>query len=322
MMKRYLFLYVFLVLLLGVSACGNEDDLVPTGEGARVLSIPDKSGRFNELAYEIYTNTGMPIFVNDTLMEEQRGVDYEGNPIIHYEMFVIGYSIFSQTKPASIVLSSDTTAMVKAAGLIRDKVIPRFMPQYKPFCILMADSLYSIYRAWTANRGFLAYGTPEYAHKDMMGVVVGYLSDISNMSEDEQEMWAGRILGTQIVEEIQSRYTDELNEFYNLSLKSGKATWHDAVMYAKLDGTPITVGYDVDFRNVGFLEWIWNGKFSATQLVRKYPSTKIDVIGYIAAVYAFDEAKFNEMYKDYPLCVEKYKLMKAIVAKFESEVGK
>lgn len=321
MMKRYLFLCVFLTLLIGFCSCGKEDDLVPTGEGARLLSISDKSGRFNELAYRIYTDTGMPIFVNDTLMKEQRGVDYNGNPIIHYEMFAIGYSIFVQIRPAAIALSSDTASMVKAAELIRDKVIPHYLPKYKPYCILMADTLYSIYRGWSSTKGFAAYGTTEYAHKDMIGTIVGRLSGILEMSEDEQNMWAGRILAVQIADEIQSRYGEELKAFYNLSA-NGRWTWHSTSVYADLEGNPIGVGYDVDYRAVGFLEWVFDGQFSATQLVRRYPTEAIDVVGYLAAVYAFSEDKFEELYKDYPYCIEKYKLMKAILTKFEAEISK
>lgn len=322
MMKRYSFLSVLFALLIGVCACGQEDDLAPTGEGARLLPIPNKSGRFNELAYQIYTDLGMSIFVNDTLAVEERGVDYNGNPIYHYEMFVIGYSIFSQITPASIALSKDTVAMVKAAELIRDKVIPRYLPGNKPFCILMADTLYTLDRGWNSKQGFLPYGTTEYAYKDMMGVVVGRLSDILKMSEEEQNVWAGRILAAQISGEIQERYPDEIKEFYNVSLKSGRWTWHGESMYADLEGNPVGTGYDVDYREVGFLEWIWDGQANATRLVRKYPTEAVDVVGYLAAVYAYDESTFEGLYQGFPKCIEKYKMMKAILDKFDAEVNK
>lgn len=317
-MRKYLILFAILV---GFCACGKEDELTPTGEGARLLTIPDKSGRFNELAYQIYTNTGMPIFVNDTLLQEERGVDYNGKPIIHYEMFVFGYEIFSTKTDATVALSADTTAMVKAAELIRDKVIPRFSQGYTPFCILMVDSLYTSYRGWNPVQDFLpSYGTVEYAYSDMMGVVVGYLADILKMTEDEQNTWAGRILAVQIAAEIQGRYKEDVTEFYRVSKKDERWTWHGASLYAELDGTPVSVGYDKDYRELGFLELIYKGQYSATRLVKRYPSEDIDVVGYIAAVYAFSEEKFEKLYKDFPLCIEKYKLMKAIVAKFEAEI--
>lgn len=320
-MSKYFFISIFLILL-SLFGCNKDDEnLKPSGIGEDWNVIQDKPGRFNQLAYQVYKETGFSLYVNDTLSTENRGVDAFGHPVIHYEMFVMGYSIFSQLRPADIVLSADTVAMVKAGELIRDKVIPRYMPGYVPFCILMVDSLYTNARGWNPNKGVLPYATPEYAYKEMMGVVVGYLSDIRKMSEDEQNMWAGRVLAVQIASEIQSRYKDELQEFYNVCM-NGRWTWHDEVFYALPDGTPYTVGYDVDYRERGFLELVWEGKFSEMRLVRKYPSQAIDVVGYLAAVYAFSEDKFEELYKDYPYCIEKYKLMKAILTKFEAEISK
>ena len=53
-----------------------------------------------------------------------------------------------------------------------------------------------------------------------------------------------------------------------------------------------------------------------------YPTEYIDVAGYIAAVYAYSEERFESLYQDFPKCVEKFKMMKAILAKFDAEMNK
>ena len=322
-MNRYFFICISLGLTL-LFGCNNDDEnLKPAGVGPDWFVIQNKPGRFNELAYQIYSETGMPMFVNDTLGVENRGTDSFGNPIIHYEMFVIDYSIFNQVYRAAAVLSADTTAMVKAAELIRDEVLPRYYREYKPASILLVDTLYAIDRGWSSVQGVKAYKTQEYAHKNMIGTVVGHLSDILKMTEDEQNMWVGRILAEEITDEIQVRYADEVKEFCNVSLRTGTWTWHGESRYADLEGKPAgSLGYDVDYRELGFLEWIWDGVYSEDRLVRRYPTEYIDVAGYIAAVYAYSEERFESLYQDFPKFVEKFKMMKAILAKFDAEMNK
>lgn len=66
---------------------------------------------------------------------------------------MIDYSIFNQVYRAAAVLSADTTAMVKAAELIRDEVLPRYYREYKPASILLVDTLYAIDRGWSSGAG-------------------------------------------------------------------------------------------------------------------------------------------------------------------------
>lgn len=327
-MRKYVLIIGVMVLVL-LTGCRKEDDLVPTKNAIDYFVIQDKPGRFNQLAYQIYEETGMPIFVNDTLGSEYRGEDAYGQPIIHYEIFMLEYTIESLTTQSKMIYSSDTNAMVKAAELIRDLVLPRLPKarEYRPYSIMLVDSIYSIGYAWSVKMGLPAHGKPDYAYKGLMGLGVGKLSDILKMSEDEQAYWAGRILATNIASNLQSLYGEELEKFYMVSARTETATYHDATYYADLDGVPVNVSnanYLVDYRTYGFTEWVWDGVYTsiADRRVRRYPSKSMDVANYIAMVYAYNQEKFETLYADFPLCIEKYKIMKDIVAKFEVKVNK
>lgn len=132
-MKNKFIVYGILSVLSFVG-CDKEDDLSWNGERTNWFEIQDKPGRFNQLAYQVYRESGLPIFVNDTIGTEIRGTDAYGEPIIHHEMFVVGYSITSQLGEAGFVLSSDTANMLKAVELIRDRVIPNLPLNY---CIVL-----------------------------------------------------------------------------------------------------------------------------------------------------------------------------------------
>lgn len=327
-MKNYLLYGILSVFLL--SSCTKEDRLEATMEGTDWFQIQDKSGRFNHLAYEIYKATGMPMFVNDTIGLEDRGVDAYGNRIVHYEIFKLGYGVFTQYNETGIVLSSDTASMVKATELIRDLVLPR-LPKagiYRPYSLVLVDSLYKTDYGWSSTKGPAVYGKPDYACKEMMGMVVGQLSDILKMSDDERAYWAGRILATNISSDIQEIYSDELDDFYMVSAKTTTSTYHGGVYYADLDGNPASAAhadYLTDYRMYGFTEWVFDGIYyptMPTRRIRKYPSKPMDVTNYIAMVYAYDQEKFEGMYAAWPKCVEKYKIMKDIVARFEERISK
>ena len=311
-----------LTMLVG---CRKEDDLAPSKNGMDYFEIQDKPGRFNQLAYQIYSETKMPIFVNDTLGAEYRGEDAYGQPIIHYERFVLGYTITAQWARTDMALSADTNAMVKAAEVIRDLVLPRLPKDkaYRPYSLLLADTLYNNYYGWNASVGLYPYGKTDYAVDEMMGIVVGKLSDILEMSEDELAFWAGRILAVNISSDIQSVYEEELEDFYMVSKKNATATYHDGTFYGFSNGTAITPEYGIDYRENGFTEWIWDGPHPtiAGRNVRKYPSKAMDVTNYIAMVYAYDEEKFEQMNAGFPKCIEKYKLMKELVEKFEERIS-
>lgn len=327
-MKKNIFVYG-IALLLGFSGCNaGEEDLQPSGKLNNWLKIDDKPGEFNQLVYEIYQETGMPIFVNDTLGSENRGVDAYGNPIIHHEMYVPRYSITSPGLGVAIVLSSDTSAMTEAVRVIREQVIPRLPknPKYRPLCMLLADTLYNTDYDWSAMNGRGLSVRDAYADRDMMGIMVGGLADILQKTDDEKAFWAGMILAKNIGPQIETFYADELEDFYAVT-DTARNTFYRVWSYKNPETGDVYSPYyhNIDSKQLGFMEWQLDGKYVLVAVGMEIPRLRIvtptkpiDVLNFIAAVYAWDETEIQRVCAGFPKCLKKYEIMKKLVEDFET----
>lgn len=200
MMKRYL--YMLCACVLALSACNRDDeDVHATYADANWFVIPDKPGEFNQLVYEIFRETGMPIFVNDTLGEEYYATDAQGNALFRTESFNIWYSLFgdmektdTQKGDCYTVQSADTVAMIKAATVIREQVIPRLPKtgEWRPKCYFMVDSINDKMTVWIGFDVNKLNVNNIACYAALKGVAVGQLCDIEKMGEKELALWAGR----------------------------------------------------------------------------------------------------------------------------------
>lgn len=320
-MKRFLFIYGVLFLFF-LAGCQKEGDLNSSGGDADLFAIQYKTGRFNELAYQIYQETGMPIFVNDTVAKVEQGVDAYGNPRYHYEIFAVGYGI-TLYLPTSIALSTDTNAMVEAAGIIREKVIPNLPrhSEYRPYAILLVDTLSTPTYGWSSTSGRLPNYRPDYAYKSMFGITVGKLADILDMSVEEKSYWAGMILGTNLVGRIMDLYEDKLEDFYAITDTTTTSFYGGRYFLNTQTGVAQPL-YKVEPQELGFLDWWLTGPTSNSLLTLIYkiaPSKELDVKMYIAAVYAYTEEEFRIKYANYHKCIDKYVAMKSILSDFKEK---
>lgn len=323
-MKNYLLYGILGLCFLG--GCRKEESLVPRENPINYFEIQDQSGRFNHLAYEVYKAHGMPIFVNDTLGREERGTDAYGNPVIYYELFTLDYSITGQLGLAGIVLSSDTTAMVKATGLIRDRVLPSLPKQKinRPYSYLLVDSLYFRDYGWLGkDNSWWDNMQTGYAHNNMMGTVVGKLSEIGTMTDDETDYWVGSVIAVSIVPLMEEHFTSELNAFYAVTTDMvPKSVYKKAYRCNRETLESKDPEYNLACEDLGFLEWshvgvdYWTPVFLEKRAIDK----SYDLRDYVAAVYAYPQDKFENLYAGYPKCIEKYKIMKKLVDRLKAEV--
>lgn len=109
-MLRNIFVILGMVFCFCVS-CDKEDNEVEAVENMRDwFKIEDKPGEVNHLIYQVYKDYGMTIFINDTLGQEERGVDAYGEPIIHTELFDMGYYVYGTYTDGRMRLSADSAA--------------------------------------------------------------------------------------------------------------------------------------------------------------------------------------------------------------------
>lgn len=143
-MLRNIFVVLGMVFCFCVS-CDKEDNDVKAVENMRDwYKVEDKPGEVNHLLYKMYKYYDVTIFINDTLGQEERGVDAYGEPIVHTELFDMGYYVYGTYTDGRMTLSADSAAMIVAINMIEDRVIPH-LPEpgaYRPHSFLLADSVF------------------------------------------------------------------------------------------------------------------------------------------------------------------------------------
>lgn len=324
---KYL-LYGICVSSIFLGCNRDDEDVSPSFADQNWFSIPNKPGTFNQLAYQIYIETGIPLFVNDTLGTEYYATDAEGNPLIRTETFNIGYTLFGNLELGSgevstdryIVLSADTASMVKAGTLIRNKVIP-YLPktgEFCPKCYLLVDSLNDSY---TGSYGFDSYKfklANTTAYGALKGVVVGQLCDIQEMSEDECNLWIGKVLAAKISDWVINTKTEEIDTWYDITDEGSTRSY-----YGQLYKEGINNEYSQDMlEQAGMFGWYAQTVNPETgQKIRASYTQEADIIEFIACVFAYknNEQKFLTQYESYDKIIRKFKLMQEFIRDYEEE---
>ena len=308
-MLKYLFYSVFSLLLF--SACSKEEEVFATENMLDWFVIENKSGEVNQLIYSIYINNDMPIFVNDTIHQGNTRVDHFGNPIKDLVLFEPGYHIFNTDIFVSIKLSSDSSAMLKAIRTIQEKVLPRLPKSgiYRPSSILLVDTL---------NKGFSDLNTHIWGEvsiypESIKGVTVGELHNIPDMTDEELNIWACRILAAKSKSWIQVNFDKEIETFSEIT---DEGLWFGSNYNKNVGLSPWETPEEQSFfRWVSLLK---DGKGYRS------PSVEVDLIEYITYFYAYRgrENELKEKYKDYPKILRKFDLVKTFVEAFEEFLKK
>ena len=310
-MARNYLLLGFAMLVLWACNTG-EDEVKPTESARDWFEIKDAPGEFNHLCYEIYKNYGLSIFVNDTLGQESRGTDAFGYPILHVELFDPGYYVFG-TSNVGFVLCRDTSRMLKAARLIKERVAPYLPPEgeYRPRALLLVDTVYEYF-----TYSYRLIGYPEWAFCDgLKGIMAGKLSDIDKMPRDEQNYWAGLILAGKGVDWILQHCQEETEAFYNITDEGSRNTYYGQQYNSWNDE------YSMPPQEMGFFRWHYPLE-EGWPFVYSLPQT-FDLRTYMAAVYAFrgEEERFEMLNQEYDKIIRKFRLMQVMVEKYEQANG-
>lgn len=318
--------------LMLLNACNKDEEEItlPSRKDRDWFVIEDKPGELNQLLYKIYTENNMSIFVNDTLGIEVYTEDRQGNPVCRTETFNIFYQLFGTPSDQGgswdiqnnyIRASADTAAMILAAELIRDKVLP-YLPEkgkYRPKSYLLLDSLKE---GWTAAEYVFVpeFTTIEYAGKEsiptyvaMKGVAIGGLCDLKKMTEDEKAIWAGQIIASKIVTWINDIQLDK-TQWEDITREGSTA--YSLFDYDVFDDN---VDYSADIEELaGMFDW-----FVDTEEVRITISEDLDMLEMMARVYAFRgrENDFLKNYAEDSKIYRKFQVAKTYVESFETEMG-
>ena len=291
-MKKNNFLYILFLSVL-FTACDKEDHLKPSNVGRDWFAIEDSNDPVDHAIYQFYTETGIPVFYNDTIGEETR-VDHWGNSYTHYEILQFGSSSLGGTEtpnPFSSYELCPKEDVVDGLEFLREEIVPVLPESIKITSFLLLKSLTPWNPAVVSNEAFKGLNT----------VLISRVSELKDMSDAERLNMKGAIFNAVLATPV-SGYTEELAAFYQATRSCytenlyGCAGWYFYNRY----------GFS-DPRAVGFLKDPNPSDYCSM------PTEVQDVGMYIKAMFIYTPEEFEALYGTFSVVMTKYEIMKTVL---------
>ncbi|MCX2494651.1 hypothetical protein OQX63_14285 [Pedobacter sp. PF22-3] len=251
--------------------------------------------------FQFYKETGIPVFVNDTIGSQQR-VNVFGKAYTYYEVLSLSYSLGGiQSGPPPVVQSftyCNKADVPTALTFLKTEIIPLITGKIHVPSILLVE-----------NMNTNAFGT--YAYKGFNTIVVAQISKIPTMSAATKANYKAAILRSMLTNTVlDNKYASTLDKFYTVSKKfvTGRDAYGLSTYFLTSNyivglpaGTPLT------FQAIGFLG-------PDTIITSISPnSTWLDVSMYIEAAMANTDDQFKQKYAAYPNILLKYGYIRQIL---------
>lgn len=250
--------------------------------------------------YLFYKETGIPVYINDTIGTQQR-VDVFGNAFTHYERLSLSYSLGPDLSGAPPLVQSFSYCakadVPQALDFLRTEIIPMLPKSVFVPSIFLVEDL-------STN----AFGS--YAFKGFNTVIIGGISRIAAMDAATRARYKGAILRALLTNAVVSdSYKDILGKFYGVSRKF--ITSRDAYsVYTFQLATLVTglpAGTTATPQAIGFLGTDPRNMYYTPM------STWMDVCMYLEATLGNSEAEFIQLYGNQPNIMIKYGYIRQIL---------
>ena len=307
--------WIFGILLLLAMGCSQEDELTASLADKDYYVVEESDDPVQHELYLLYEKWGIPVFVNDTLGKEERGVDGNGKPIIYYHVLDLDYTI---DRPSFSNLSVQNTrrSLIKndedklAGILFLDNYLLPNLPEGLFFqSLFLTDSL--------IEKRPPGKDYAEEAHEGMTTLAIGWMPEIAVMSSEEKEERLGKILQYTALTYLQS-HQDLLAEFYaESSDKNTLVSYYEKSVRPSGDGI-YSLRSD-RYEAFGFLRAaeLYEDRIDEstppTEWNYKLPDQEQDVQDFVNAIFAYTLEEFEEKYLSYELVRNKYTIMRNIL---------
>ena len=291
-MKKNNFLYILFLSVL-FTACDKEDHLTPSKVGKDWFTLEDSNDPVDHAIYQFYTETGIPVFYNDTIGEETR-FDHWGNSYTHYEILQFRSSSLGGTEtpnPFSSYELCPKEDVVDGLEFLREEIVPVLPESIKINSFLLLKSLTPWNPAVVSNEAFKGLNT----------VLVSRVSELKDMSDAERLKMKGAIFNAVLATPVSS-YTEELAAFYQAT----RGCYTENLYYCSGWNFYNRYGFS-DPRTVGFLKDPNPYDYSY------FPTETQDVGMYIKAIFTYTPEEFEALYGTFSVVMTKYEIMKTVL---------
>lgn len=292
--------YMWLGLLLSAAvACRKEDDITPEA-AAPNLFYPDAAAtdEYSQLRRDFYAETGCYLLFNDTLKHEYTGTDRYGNPLYSTELLDLPYGVTSSVQWKFVLnYSTNIQQARQAAEIVKKDILSAMDERYHPYSFLLVKDFmtytYMIEEGepngyWSGPNSVETYYIGERA----------ILMSIDALLKDKEALktkFLRRLLDKQLT-------TTVLKDFY----ASGEA------YYGKQE-TGDFIDEDDFIMQTGILAFEALQGVGNDFLTFYVESKTADLKIYLDNLLLGQEEEFLTEYAEYPIVLEKFRLLKKIV---------
>ncbi len=298
-MKKIRFYVVLSVVLLGFTACTDEEDTSPSYADQNLFA-PSESDQSEmaELRRNFYKETSAYLLFNDTLYKQQNGMDAYGNPIWNVELVDLAYSLIGEAISYRYTYKyiEGSENKKRAANLIKEKLAER-LGKAVPYSFLIVDSI----TTWENNNGVWEIVVPYYysdveAHPIQILGTRCYAISTNGDTGYQDEDYFTTVFKKIVLNKLERLSGDKLSAFYSYGEK-----------YYQVGKTEFDIPYGVDdhlARTHGF----WKDYNYYYFAMRHF-----DLEYFTDAVCTYSPSEVEEMMAGYPLVIERFNLLREII---------
>ncbi|MBC5623479.1 hypothetical protein [Butyricimonas hominis] len=305
---------ILLLSLFALASCHDDENgtLSPSNVDVDWYVIKDNpNDELDHLIYEIYSKYKVPVYYNDTIGREYRGLDANGDSIIYYKTLMLGYSIEQNVTSMKYTLSEQRQDILEGVKFLEEYVIPFQQKGMKPRCFLLVEDL-----IFSSDQIDLYYG--------MSGAVVSRVAELKEMTREDKEAFGLRIRGSEWAHALVNNYSKELEYFYGLSSVVGEDGKVTDMHLQDVQQSSSSLFPWKDKKYYGFLSVDEEGeKYVMFQGFVKYyrcPTENADLLDFVMEVLKDDWDVFQAEYSDCPIILDKYEYLKKLMESVRDEL--
>lgn len=301
---RYCFIYLSVLLLVGVVACGDEDTLTPEVDTITDCFAPDPNATDEEsvLRREFYDTEKSYLLFNDTLRHKELGVDYNGDMQYETELLDIGYTLSSGVS-GSIDYEYDYLQSIEdkkaAVSFMKEYVLPHLSASLKPFSWFIPSAISHMSGGSTVT-------LTAVAGQRSVAIAVG--NDITNKTDVQKKALASSIFASYLGSRFISNEA-ALEEFYAVCNGLHSGNFSTADNPTQSEEINMKHQYEAGFVTQHYIRY---GSF-VIRTVGVYPTKDEDITSFTEFIFTYTMDEIETKFVDYPKVIERARILSDLI---------
>ena len=313
-------------LLMGIifCSCGDNDEAFPSHQEKDwyVIEYDPDASELDQLRYDIYKETGFPIYYNDTLNSQIR-YDKGGNPYTYYEVFRTGYSYHGQASGRIYTLQRNEEKIRMMVDLLRDYVLEPYLAKgdgpnkgrLGSYAYLIVDSLLNGNKK--PDSLYFELGVMALSTRYTMTRGANKFIPVDELTEAEKERYGWNLSMFELKRYFDKNYEERIGAYYAVTLETPDfyERWDKKDLF-EIGETPQPYNYaytnipayDADFttnpRKYGVLRY---DKVNASNVY--FPSKMQDLSDFTRMIYTKTDAEIRAEHADYEMIIRRYEML-------------